>query len=142
MKYGDGALDGKSGIEKHVEDLATILESKAQFISEMIVSQFKQLSALGLVKYNESQFSKEFNIEQPKPEIIFILANHTPRGKKLLNVLDRLQPRLEGLNKHSAFGIRFFVASSAGYALHEACMLTLDEYRSSPEPSLAPICVD
>ena len=61
-----------------------------------------------------------------KPEVIFLLANHNPRSRKLLEVL-------RDVENPSDYDLRFFVSSFAGYGMHDACMLTLDEFKAHLE---------
>ena len=123
MKYGDEQITGPAGIAKHVRDLTQILagaERRAALNLE-IIEQFNQLNDLGLVRYEKSDRVKDFKITR-KPEVVFLLANHNPRSERLLKVLEEIEESAE-------FDLRFFVASFAGYGMHDACMLRLDEFR-------------
>jgi hypothetical protein len=131
MKYGDDALDGKSGIVKHIKDIAQLIAIKRNDLSDQIRKQFNDLTALGLLNYNKSETRPPLTMN--KPEVVFILANHTPRGTKLSKILDQIPPTLNQINNRDDFDLRFFVASSAGYALHESCMLDLEKYRELVE---------
>jgi hypothetical protein len=62
-----------------------------------------------------------------KPEVIFVLANHNPRSKILSSILS--QPEIALYAQGERFDLRFFVSSFAGYGMHSACMLPLDEFQ-------------
>ena len=123
MKYGDDAITGTAGIAKHVRDLTQIFANaeRREALNHIIIEQFKQLSDLELVEYNKSDRVKGFKITR-KPEVVFLLANHNPRREMLLKVL-------EEIDESPDFDLRFFVASFAGYGMHDACMLRLHEFR-------------
>jgi hypothetical protein len=123
MKYGIGALQGRAGIVKHIDDLNDILGKPGRqvAIKEMIADQFQQLDQLGLFCFTRSKRFGGIKVEG-KPEVILLLANHNPRSKKLLQVLTSLE-------EPEDYHLKFFVASFAGYAMHSASMLSLAEFR-------------
>jgi hypothetical protein len=123
MKYGIGAYDGAAGIAKHVRDLndmLSTLEARAQF-NEIIANQFNKLSRLGLVHFNKSKLFDKVEVSG-KPEVIFLLSNHNPRSRTLLNTLATIED-----SPH--FRLRFFATSFAGYGMHESCMMNLDDFK-------------
>lgn len=124
MKYGIGAYDGASGIKKHVSDLQSILNDPAKVapLRESIADQFHQLRELELIKSN----SEERISLTERPEVVFILANHNPRSTKLLKIIEAV--KAESMEKPLSFDLRFFAAAFAGYGMHDACMMTLDEF--------------
>jgi hypothetical protein len=123
MKYGTGAYDGSAGIVKHIDDLRKILASpeKREGLNNTIADQFEQLLQLGLVQFNMNATYKRAAVSG-RPEVIFVLANHNPRSKKLLNILGSIEDPTD-------FDLRFFTASFCGYGMHAACMLGLPEFR-------------
>ena len=123
MKYGIGAYDGDAGIVKHINDLQMILSDseKCARLNRTIEDQFDQLLQLELVQFNRSVAYKRATVSG-RPEVIFLLANHNPRSKKLLNVLSTVEDPTH-------FDLRFFTASFAGYGMHDACMLGLRDFR-------------
>jgi hypothetical protein len=130
MKYGIGAYDGASGIAKHVSDLNKMLataQSRDQ-LNQTIADQFNKLSSLDLICFNKN---KSFDKVQVSgiPEVIFLLSNHNPRSRTLLNIL-------EDVEESPHFQLKFFVASFAGYGMHEACMLNLADFRTRVAGSL------
>lgn len=123
MKYGIKALGGKAGIRDHVDDLESLLENESTRagLSQMIENQFKQLASMEHIKLNEGRLAQNVKLVD-KPEVILLLSNCSPRGNALRNALDKVK-------KHSSFELRFFVANYAGYAMHDACMMDLDEFK-------------
>lgn len=77
VKYGDGALKGTAGIEKHLEDFQAFLsdrEKVSDFCRDMSLV-FSQKCRLGLVDgLNEKQY--DVKISSLDPEVIFLFANH------------------------------------------------------------------
>ena len=61
-----------------------------------------------------------------------------PAKKEVLNLiisdqfkqLDALGLLRQSIDEPKEYDLRFFVASFAGYGMHEACMLTLDQFRT------------
>jgi hypothetical protein len=123
MKYGIGSYDGDAGIAKHISNLKEILASseKREMLNRTIADQFDQLLQLGLVQFNRSATYNRAAVSG-RPEVIFLLANHNPRSKKLLNILSHVEDPTD-------FDLRFFTASFAGYGMHDACMLGLSDFR-------------
>ncbi|MGY4432442.1 hypothetical protein ACVWWO_004919 [Bradyrhizobium sp. F1.13.1] len=123
MKYGIGAYDGDAGIVKHIDDLNDILSDseKCARLNRTIEDQFDQLLQLDLVQFNKTITFKRATVSG-RPEVVFLLANHNPRSKKLLNVLS-------GVDDPPHFDLRFFTASFAGYGMHDACMLRLSDFK-------------
>jgi len=123
MKYGIDAYGGKSGIVEHVKDLNKILgdPAKRRDLSDTIADQFKQLDALKLLHFNRSIAFKGVEFRDDKPEVVLLLANGNPRSRKLLTTLQSIEDPKD-------YNLRFFVASFAGYGMHEACMLKLDDF--------------
>jgi hypothetical protein len=131
MKYGINAYDGKSGIDAHIQQLERLLrnETKKQRLSELIADQFSQLVALGLTNVSQNAAIKDAIskgnlakfVASGKPEVILLLANHNPRSTKLLKTI-------KDIKEPSGFDLRFFHASFAGYGMHDASMLTREQF--------------
>ncbi|MBR0689877.1 hypothetical protein JQ594_28470 [Bradyrhizobium manausense] len=123
MKYGIGAYDGDAGIAKHITDLEGILANpvKRESINKTIEDQFDQLLKLQLVDFNKhARYNRA--LVSGRPEVIFLLANHNPRSKRLLNILEEIKEPAD-------FDLRFFNASFAGYGMHNARMLGLNDFK-------------
>lgn len=129
MKYGDGALGGKAGMLKHLKDMDSLISNEKKYaeMRQVIENQFNQLEQLGLLKFNKGQKYTKVSIDpNKKPEVIFILANHNPRATGLKTILS--SPEIKAYSDAQHFDLRFFVASFAGYGLHDICMLRLSEF--------------
>ena len=62
------------------------------------------------------------------PEVIFIIANHNPRSSKLRTILNN--PEIEEYSNSKLFDLKFYVATFAGYGLHEDCVKKLEKFRN------------
>jgi hypothetical protein len=131
MKYGDGALEGDAGLLKHLKDMHTLISDKENRYRELLQTmevQFNQLGDLGLLKFNKGKSKAKVTLNvDDEPEVIFILANHNPRSKKLVKILG--DHEIEKYEESTLFDLSFYVASFAGYGLHADSMYTLDEFR-------------
>lgn len=122
VKYGDGSLNGKSGIVKHIKDMNDFLgdENNLKNIKEEMKCIFNQKKELGLIKARN-------NIDEigsGKPEYIFIIANHDPESKKLKKALDEIKKL-----KYDNFDLKFAVSNFLGYGLFEENVYSLEEFR-------------
>jgi hypothetical protein len=131
MKYGDGALGRNAGLKKHLKDMESLISNTENYtkLLQTMENQFNQLDQLGLLKFNKGKSNAKIELsENKKPEVIFILANHNPRSKKLRKIL--MDPELDKYESSQLFDLRFFVASFSGYGLHSDCMHPLAEFRN------------
>ena len=130
LKYGDGALKGSAGLLKHLKDMENLVSNKDRYaeLLETMESQFNQLHKLKLLKFTENKRNAKvkLNVDE-KPEVIFILANHNPRERKLKKILR--DSEIDKYAQSQLFDLKFYVASFAGYGLHAKCMLPLAEFR-------------
>jgi len=130
MKYGDGAINGSSGIAKHLHDFDELI-SNAENYKALVATmemQINQLDEFGLLTFNRVANWTSFKLDpKVKPEVIFILANHNPRSSKLNTILN--DPKIKEYGDSSKFDLKFYVAKFAGYALHADCMVTLDQFQ-------------
>ena len=130
MKYGDGALSGKAGVLKHLQDIDALISNgdKYKALLETMEMQFNQLDELGLLYFNRVTNWTKIKLDaNDKPEIIFVLANHNPRSSMLNTILNK--PEIDAYEKSKCFDLRFYVSSFAGYGLHADCMVTLTQFR-------------
>ncbi len=130
MKYGTGAYAGKAGIADQITSSA----KKPGDVSERrLPVSSNQLARLGLVDFTPNKTHREVEVAG-KPEVIFLLANNNPRSGALLNIL-------KSIKQPTSYDLRFFVASFAGYAMHEKCMMSLAQFErwirngAGPEPA-------
>ena len=124
MKYGDNALSGNSGIIKHFNDMKGFLQNHRMTFAIAAEEQINQLNSLGLIRHTRGT-ERKFSVDCNSFELIFIFANHNPRSKILLEQLEKLKDVLENGEIHQ---LKFVVASTAGYAMYESCMMNIDEY--------------
>lgn len=121
VKYGNGALKGAAGIEKHLDDFQKFLDNKdnlASFCRDMS-EVFRQKCSLGLVDgLQEHQY--EVEISPLNPEVIFVFANHDPDSGILSEILEK-----KDLTKYT-FPILIANASSMGYCLYSDCLKRLN----------------
>ena len=129
MKYGDGALGGKAGLNKHLEDIeALVIDKKYGSLLEMMELQFNQLDELKLLNFHKSINGTKVKLDvKAKPEVILVLASHNPRSTKLSSIIDSSE--VDKYGQTNLFDLRFFVSNFAGYGLHSKCMLTLAQFR-------------
>lgn len=121
MKYGDGALSGKSGMIKHYDDFNTFTSNAntvSSFKSEM-VNLLVQKRKLGLIPCLLESVNKN-NIEDfsDKIELIFLIANHDP-AKSILQT---------ELNSLSDKNIKFVTANFMGYGLYKQNVFDLNQF--------------
>lgn len=124
MKYGDSALDGKAGLQKHLVDLSATLrdELRSKNLNDMIESQFRQLDQLGLLRFNRARMFDGVTVSG-KPEVIIIIANTNPNSTILRRLIGSIDEPVD-------FELRFFVARFAGYGLHSKCVVGLREFQA------------
>ena len=113
VKYGDGALKGNAGIMKHITDLNHFLQQNGALdaLKDEMRIVFNQLQELRLVASSKPITS----FDTGKPEYIFILANHDPDSKKLVQVLGA-PPSC------SLADVKFATSNFAGYGLYREAM--------------------
>lgn len=121
MKYGDGAMKGKAGINKHISDFNSFKANSIKycdFKNEML-GILKQKRELGLIPClsetgNNNQV-KEFSDDI---EMIFLLANHDPASKILNDELSAL----------SDPDLKFITSSFMGYGLYLESVFNLSSF--------------
>lgn len=122
MKYMEGALSGKAGMKKHIDDLTKFFSNKPKidnFKDEMKIV-FKQKHELGLIK---SKYPIE-DFHNLKPEVIFIFANHKPASKKLYDELAAIIPILVD----APFDLKIATSNFMGYGLYLQSMYDLNTF--------------
>ncbi len=91
--------------------MAVLISDKDRYarLLSMMESQFNQLDQLGLLKFNKGTIEAKVKLDpEVKPEVIFILANHNPRGSKLKDILGDI--KMEKFEFSTLFDLRFFVS--------------------------------
>jgi len=120
MKYGDGALIGKAGLRKHMQDMTDFLAVSGRLNGLKVEMKlvFNQMRELGLI--NNKKDIVDFRDENP--EYIFILANHDPASKILARELRKLEPSYPNLK------LKFAVGNFMGYGLYQQNIYSLKEF--------------
>ncbi|MBU4312210.1 MAG: hypothetical protein KJ706_05795 [Candidatus Omnitrophica bacterium] len=124
MKYGDSALNGKSGMLGHVKQWSEYLgyEENKKDIKEEMLNLFKQKRDLRLVGGLEGNGNlvKDFADDI---DCIFLLANHDPEKSGLKNIIRELgQINIPGV------GIKFCIGNFMGYGLYKENVISLPEF--------------
>ncbi len=134
MKYGIEALEGKSGLQEHLDDAHSIsIESWKSLFSDL-EKQVNQLADLGLLEFNRSRPDERLELDSAAtPELVFLLANYNPASTKLSRFLATLDVPTASAEGKINYELLFSVASFAGYGLHRACMLSLAEFKALVE---------
>lgn len=127
LKYGDGALNNKSGIKKHLNDLKSFISMKKRELDDFkkdIETVFKQKCQLGLVDgLQEKQY--EVSISFENPEVIFLFANHDPDSSVLVKELTDINCN----DYKGIFDIYIAEASYIGYGLYAPRMKELSIFQ-------------
>lgn len=121
VKYGDGALTGSAGIQKHLDDFQAFLNDQVKLSAfcEDMSGVFKQKCRLGVIDgLKEGQF--EVKISSAEPEVIFIFANHDPDSKILEKILKDID-----IAKYK-FPVLIANSSYMGYGLYTEHMSTME----------------
>lgn len=137
IKYGIKALEGDSGLIKHLEDAYKLRKDEKSWSTLLsgLQDHLKQIKDLGLLKFNRSDAVPQLLLHPERtPELIFLLANYNPRSRIGLDILRKLNAVLYKIDpQHSEqklFDVRFFQASFAGYAMHHVSMLSPADFES------------
>lgn len=123
MKYGDGALSGKSSLQKHFSDFTQFTSNPVEVnnFKEEMINLFKQKRELGLIP----RLAKDMNsnsVEQFSDEIelLFLLANHDPESSKLNQILPN----------QTLANVSFFVSNFMGYGLYNHCLYKSEIFKN------------
>ena len=92
MKFGNNALQGVSGVKKHLDNFAELLDGHegCERLNRSIEQQFHQLEQLGLVRFKRSASYGSIDVSG-RPEVVLLLANINPRSSVLRSVLDGIR---------------------------------------------------
>ena len=129
MKYGINALEGNSGLEKHLRDAYSLKANDVSWGSLVsgLEAQIQQLDELGLLKFNRSTRVERLEINKTaKPELILLLANYNPASTKLVHFLEQVD---KVKSERSGLDLLFFQSCFAGYGMHRDSMLSLGEFK-------------
>ena len=123
MKYGDGALTGAAGIDKHIRGMnkfAADSDLVARIKAEAIVMFQQQLE---LKTLQAPKAIVEFTAEEP--EFILCLMDHDPDSSKLKNVLDDIGV---GIPKPAGYELKLCAATFMGLGLFKQNVFGLSEF--------------
>lgn len=121
MKYGDGALDGQSGLMTHLKHFHALVQNGELDVFCADCSKvFNQKCELGLIPGKERARIK---ITRKDIELIFLIANHDPDKTKLATIVGEIVDAA----KNYPYPIKFATASMMGYALYADQMKSLEE---------------
>jgi hypothetical protein len=128
VKYGDNALRGDAGIQKHVKDIVSFLkvDGNKRGIVKEANSLFKQKHELGLM----GSAPPDAEIQPDTPlEFILLVGNHTPASSILDDELNEVlgSPEYDQM-KQLGCEMKVAVASLMGYGLYDECMIPLEDY--------------
>lgn len=130
MKYADGSLNNKSGIEDHFKDMYTFINSNkfnnancSGDLYDETETVFNQKMDMGLIHGTNKKLSINRTI---KPEYIILIANHKPASKILYRELDNANKKVPQLKNKMDIKIAF--ASTMGYGLYIDRMIDIDDF--------------
>ncbi|MDP8211091.1 MAG: hypothetical protein RAO94_08960 [Candidatus Stygibacter australis] len=121
MKYGDGALTKKAGIEDHLRKFEKFIINKSKvssFKTEML-HVFKQKRELGLVIFGKNGNSNEVKKVEEEIDFAFIIANHQPASLKLKREI--------GIAAQD-YDFKLIIANFMGYGLYKECLYSLEDF--------------
>jgi hypothetical protein len=132
MKCGDGAIKGRAGIHKHIDDFDKFISNApnvAEFKNEML-SVFTQKWQLGLIPCISGNTRLKKMLQPTKDwddrlefakdvQLMFLIANHDPASSVLRTELDNLGDR----------NIKFITSNFIGYSLYKENVYDLNQFR-------------
>jgi hypothetical protein len=125
MKYGDGALGGSSGIQKHLNDLLQISLPTIKREMENVLAQKAELGLLHVHDLDRKQMKPAF-MDGPN-EWILLLANHDPAKSGLKAELEGVQRWVED-HPEFPFKVKIAVANLMGYGLYDESVYSLETF--------------
>ena len=121
VKHGDGALTGKAGLHKHIEDINKYLSNSEteRNLKQDMVQVFKQKRGLKLVECKRELIS----FSDEPPILLLVFANHDPESSKLRDLLHCLpcSPNAE---------LQIATANFLGYGLYEQGVHSVEALKS------------
>jgi len=128
VKYGDNALMGTAGLEKHFSDITSFLTMyPVTYICTEAQRMLNQKIELGLIQGLKEGTKITIGPEK-KPEFILLIANHKPAStilkRELTNIIktDTYKWLIERMD------IRIASSSLMGYGLYEKAMSSLEDF--------------
>jgi hypothetical protein len=120
MKYGDGALKGCAGLNKHIDDFYEFIRNPAdvsEFKNEML-GVFKQKRELGIIPCLSENGNKNIVSQLADDiEMMFMIANHDPASSILFSELECLKDQK----------FKFITSNFTGYCLFKENVFSSDQ---------------
>lgn len=125
-KYGDGALSGSAGIQKHFDDWYNFLKdrNKVDELYKEAESLIKQKVELGLLFTH----GKEIELVRDKPELLLLIANHKPDKTVLRRELNIVIQSANYKTLKQTVDMRIATASNMGYGLYSDFMIDIEDF--------------
>lgn len=116
LKYGDDALTGKAGLQKHFSDINKFFSNPEtrDAIYKDAETMFNQKIKLGLIQGTKKEIQINKN---EKPEFILIFANHDPASEILLRELEIAYSQNPDIKNYVT--IKIATSSYMGYGLYD-----------------------
>lgn len=117
VKQGEDALEGDSGLHKHIRDVDGYLANPGAVdaIKAEMITVFNQKRTLGLHTCKKDLVA----FGDDPPLLILVLVNHDPEASRLGHLLRTLPER-----RH--LDLRIATSSLTGYGLYEPCLMTVE----------------
>jgi hypothetical protein len=125
MKYGDNALKGDAGIEKHLKDMKTI-KGEYETIRESAEKQLNTLNRLGLIEHANPDCI--FKVVCDKPEYILLLASSNPQSSILKSDAVLKVCNEYANDAQTPFALKVFMANYAGYGFFDPCVIDWKDF--------------
>lgn len=126
LKVGDGALDGRAGLQKHLDDMGRFVSSGAVGALKVeMTTVFNQKRRLGLVDCGKDIEG----FDDAPPDVLLVLADHDPDKSGLRKVLS-------GMKIPSGLRVKAVTANFMGYALFDEAILSLPDFEATFKASL------
>jgi hypothetical protein len=124
MKYGDGALTGAAGVDKHIGGMNEFAAKPGLVdrIKAEAITMFEQ--QLELETIHAPKAIVQFTAEEP--EFILFLMDHDPDSSKLKRVLDDIDV---GIPKPAGYQLKLCAATFMGLGLFKQNVYGLSEFK-------------
>jgi len=123
VKFGNGAVSGKSGLEDHLNDIKEYLTSYKKDYENLrddTLKVFQQKRELELYSFGKGGNDNQITKIDEKPYFIILLADYKNKENNLYDLIEKIDLR----NYEEHFDLRFSVASFMGYGLYSDSLLT------------------
>ena len=126
VKFGNGAVKGESGLNKHLDDIHNFIVNQRDEYLELVQDTekvFKQKRELHLYNLGTNSNHIELqHIEHGKPYFIVLLADYKVKDNNLMDLINEID-----VEKYNSMDIKFSVANLMGYGLYSNCLYNKNE---------------